>query len=252
MVARAVYNIQRSVFRSSAKPEVRKFSSGAWSQVGFLLAFLGAEHWILNTALAKDLGTFGTLYPIEEVDPLQIILQKLKGMEESGELKQRNLELQKKAQASIERPKPVEDITRATTSRTFTYDPTYIVKEDLYDHQGRIFAKKGTKINPLENISLAHDLVFFNGDDEEQLAWVKNQLSKNTEIKPIKLILVKGTPLKLAEELKTHVYFDQGGILTKKLGIQHVPTVVSQEGLQLKIEEIDLPPSQELKVEEVR
>ncbi|MBA3814895.1 MAG: type-F conjugative transfer system protein TraW [Alphaproteobacteria bacterium] len=202
-----------------------------------------------EACFAKDCGTQGVIYPIEEVDPIQIIQQKLKAMEDSGELKQRNLELQKKARASIERPKPVEGITRATISRTFIFDPTYIVKEDLYDHQGRVFAKKDTKINPLENISLSQDLVFLDGDDEEQLAWVKDQLTKNTGIKPIRLILVKGAPLKLAEDLEIPIYFDQGGTLTTKLGISHVPTFVSQVNLHLKIEEIVLPPSGELSVE---
>jgi conjugal transfer pilus assembly protein TraW len=36
------------------------------------------------------------------------------------------------------------------------------------------------------------------------------------------------------------VYFDQGGMLTKKLGIQHVPASVTQEDLHLRIEEVPL------------
>lgn len=205
-----------------------------------------------NTAQAKCLGTHGVIYPIEEVDPIQVLQQKLKVMEETGELEQRNRELQQKTRVSIERPKPVEGVTKTTKSRIFYYDPTYVVKEDLYDHQARKFAKKGDRINPLETITLSTNLIFFDGDDEEQLDWVKEQLSKIAENKESSLVLVKGAPLKLAEELNRHVYFDQSGTLTKKLEIKHIPAVLSQEKLRLKIEEIVLPPSRELKIEGAR
>jgi len=44
-----------------------------------------------------------------------------------------------------------------------------------------------------------------------------------------KLILVKGAPLALAEELNQAIFFDQGGILTKKRGIKHAPLRVSRK-----------------------
>jgi len=192
----------------------------------------------LLPALARDFGTHGTIYPIEEQDPIILIQQKLKLMEERGELEQRNKELQKITKAAVERPKPVEGITRAQESRTFYFDPTYVVEEDLKDHMGRIFYKKGTKINPLETINLAHDLLFFDGDDPEQKEWAVQKLQN----KRVRLILVKGAPLSLSEEWKVPVYFDQGGILVEKFKITHVPALVTQEGLRLRIEEVCPPP----------
>lgn len=251
-----VFSTQYTVFRKSiANTDAYWHLMGALKYTSFLFLFLGIEHWILNTAQAESLGVHGVIYPIEEVDPIQVIQKKLKSMEENGELKGRNLELQKKARASVERPKPAPGITKATKNHVFYYDPTYTVKEDLYDHQGRILAKKGSKINPLETVSLSTSLIFFDGDDNEQLIWVKEKLaaqrsSKDTHSKSIKLILVKGTPLKLSEELGVSVYFDQWGILTKKLGIKHVPALITQDGQKLKIEEIKLPPSGESKTEE--
>lgn len=189
---------------------------------------------------ARDLGTHGVIYPIEEKDPILLIQQKLRVMEESGELERHNLELQKMTRTSAERPKPVEGISRAAKDRVFYYDPTYEVRKDLYDHQWRKFAKKGERINPLETVSLSQNLIFFDGDDQEQLAWAKAHLSQSKDAKLPKLILIKGAPLQLAEELGIPIYFDQGGILTKKLGINGVPAVISQERLQLKVEEIHL------------
>lgn len=214
-----------------------------------IISFLFIGITLHKPVIARDCGTFGIIYPVEEIDPIILIQQKLKVMEDSGELKKRNLELQKKARTSVERPKPVEGITKAIKSRIFYYDPTYEVKEDLKDQQGKIFAKKGTKLNPLETVNFSQNLLFFDGDDSEQWAWVKEKFSQAIENNSIRLILVRGTPLELAEELGIPVYFDQAGVLTKKLGIRHVPAVVSQEDKRLRIEEIKLPLSRELVVE---
>lgn len=249
MVTYAVFNAQYSVLgRSVSRSVFHKHLRRILKSI-FFLPLLNTELCTPKSALARDLGTHGVIYAIEEVDPIQAIQQKLKVMENNGEIKKRNFELQKRARSSVERPKPVEGITKATKDRVFYYDPTYIVKEDLKDHQGRCFAKKGSKINPLETVSLSQNLIFFDGDDEEQLTWVKAQLAKVTETHSMRLILVSGAPLKLAEEFKIPVYFDQSGILTQKLGIKHMPAIVNQDSLRLRIEEIELPSSKELIVE---
>lgn len=187
---------------------------------------------------AKDFGVHGTLYPIAEEDPIALIQQKLKTMEETGELAQHTHELQKYVKSAVERPAPVSGITKATKSRVFYYDPSYVVSQHLRDHAGKVFAKKGEKINPLTKIALKQSLLFFDGDDKEQLAWAHAHLQEH----PLKtkLILIRGAPLSMSEELKVSVYLDQGGILTQKLGVTHVPAHISQEGYFLRVEEIPL------------
>ena len=224
----------------------------------FLSAFLSG-HWTLDTAHARELGVHGVIYPIQEEDPLQLIQQKLKGMEERGEIEQHNHALQMRTKAYVERPKPVEGIGKAIKSRVFTYDPTYVVSEDIKDHLGRVIHARGTKINPLETVSLSSDLLFINGDDLEQKAWAfcriqcsvssstglilgldprtEDKIQKNNKVR---LILVKGAPLALSEEWGVLVYFDQGGFLCKKLGIKHVPAVVTQDKTRIIVEEVVL------------
>ena len=204
------------------------------SKALFLLLCLGQSIQLQ----AKDFGVRGKIAPIEEQDPIVLIQSKLKIMEERGELEQHNRELQKKTRAAIERPKPVEGIFKVKESRVFYYDPTYIVPEDLKDHMGQIIHPKGTRINPLETVSLSQNLLFFDGDDDEQVAFAKEKLKEKLAESSLKLILVKGAPIALSEELKVPVYFDQSGLLTKKLGIHHVPALVTQERLRLRIEEI--------------
>ena len=240
-------SIQSPVVRDlNETPQALRSLIVSLKPVFFLVTFLSTDHWILSTALARDCGTHGVLYSIEEEDPIQLIQQKLKVMEESGELERHNHILQKKGKAAVERPRPVAGITRAPKSHTFYYDPTYVVQNDLTDHKGRVFIKKGTKVNPLETVSLSQNLLFFDGDDEEQKNFAKEKLQQS----PLKLILTKGAPLALSEELKVPVYFDQQGVLTKKLGIQHVPALVSQEELRLRIEEIYSPQFFSVKAEE--
>ena len=190
----------------------------------------------LSALHGKDFGINGTVYPIDEQDPLILIQSKLKSMEERGELERHHQELQQKAKATIERPKPVEGIAKARESCVFYYDPTYIVADDIKDHTGRVFYNKGTKINPLETVNLSQGLLFFDGDDANQVTFAREKLKKS----PLKLILIKGTPLALSEQLKVPVYFDQAGLLTKKLNIKHVPALVTQKDLLLRIEEIDV------------
>ncbi len=194
----------------------------------------------LGALSAKDFGTQGTTYVIEEEDPIALIQQKLKTMDENGELEKHNQELQKKTKASIERPKPVPGITKAIKSRVFYYDPTYVVERDLKDHKGQVFAHKGDRINPLEKVSFSQTLLFIDGDDEDQCAWAKTKLNESS----IKLVLVKGAPLELAKLWDTHVYFDQNGYLCKKLGISRVPAIVTEENKRLRIEEISLKDEQ--------
>lgn len=134
----------------------------------------------------------------------------------------------------------MEGLSKAKETRIFYYDPTYIISEDLKDHTGQIFYKKGTQLNPLETVSLSQNLLFFDGDDDEQVAFAKENLKEKLAENSVKLILVKGAPLVLSEELKVPVYFDQSGLLTKKLRIHHVPALVTQHGLRLRIEEIKM------------
>lgn len=202
----------------------------------FVISFFSLCFAHSHVLRSKDFGIHGKIASIKEEDTLVLIQQKLRRMEERGELERHNIEIQKKTKESIERPKPVEGISKAIKNRVFYYDPTYIVPEDLRNHKGEVFVSKGTRINPLETVSLSQDLLFFDGDDPEQKSWAHEQYLKRS----VKLILVNGAPLSLSEEWETPLYFDQAGLLTKKLGITHVPALVTQEGLQLRIEEINL------------
>ncbi|KXS30377.1 MAG: Type-F conjugative transfer system protein TraW, partial [Candidatus Gallionella acididurans] len=45
-------------------------------------------------------------------------------------------------------------------------------------------------------------------------------------------------PLDLMRKWKIQVFYDQGGTLTRRFGITHVPAIVRQEGKRLRIDEL--------------
>lgn len=203
----------------------------------FLSIFLNTEYWTLNTAMAKDFGIHGHVFEIGEPDLLKQMEGKLKKWETEGKLSELNETLIKRTQKSLSEPRPVEGLTKATVARIFEYDPSITVPYDLKDHEGRVFHRAGTKINPLAYRSLTQPLVFLDGTDKAQVLWVeKTYLQTNQSSK---IILTSGSPFQLMEKWQAQaVYFDQGGVLTRKLGIYHIPAVVVQDGLKLKVSEI--------------
>lgn len=189
-------------------------------------------------ANAKDLGTFGHTYPIDEPDLLLEIQRKLQHLENTGMIEQHQQEILIKTKKTLTSPPAVKGIIRATQDRVFMYDPTLVVPYDLKDHEGRIFQKAGTRVNPLGPKPLRTKLVFIEGNDETQLKWVQETFF-DQDIK-VKVILVSGSPFALMESWEKSVFFDQGGLITTKLGIKAVPALVEQEGAKLKISEIHL------------
>ena len=185
-------------------------------------------------AEAKDFGVVGETRGIKEVDAIEEIKGKLSTMERSGELGEHNERMKEVVSERIRSPKSL-NIGKSDKVREYEYDPSIIVAEDLRDARGVVFHRKGTRVNPLDMVSMPYELIFFDGEDEEQLKYVLKKYEKS-EIKP-KLILTGGSPIKLEEEYKLDFYFDQRGVLIKQLGVKAVPAVVRQDGKVLKIRE---------------
>ena len=110
------------------------------------------------------------------------------------------------------------------------------MRENITDAKGNILVPAGTRQNPLTVVSLSKHLLFFDGTDERQVERARELITYyHGKLKPV---LVAGSYLALMQRWQLPVYFDQQGALTSKLGITHVPALVSQEGLQLRIDEL--------------
>lgn len=193
-----------------------------------------------STSFAQNLGVWGTVYPIFEEDIKEFIYKRLEAMQQNGELEKIKQKFIENVKEHTLRPTPVSGLTtiaNADEAKTFYYDPTLVLNRDIEDANGRILFAKGTKINPLEKVTLHSVLFFFNADDKRQVKWAINE-AKNYSY--VKYILVQGNIKDTGDVLKNRVYFDQYGSLSKKFGIKHIPCIVSQDGLRLKIQEFSL------------
>ena len=201
-----------------------------------LIVFGSVLSLVVGThVFAKDLGVFGQTFPIQEQDLLEVIATKLKDMEQTGAIALHQQRIQNKLKKSIMNPRPLH-LPEATEERAFYYSPTLIVENDLRDHKGQIFHKKGEKINPLDHYQFRGKWIFFDATSKKQCLFAKANYKPGTT----KLILINGSPLKLMKKWQIPLFFDQQGLLSKKLAIKRVPAIVEQAGHRLKISEVDL------------
>jgi len=205
---------------------------------------LGMVALTTSITFGKDFGTQGHSYQITEQEFLQMIAERLKKID----MKKEQKKMQSLVRDRVENPRAVEAVKPATATRSFYFDPTYTLDQDVVLPCGKILHKAGTKVNPLEHMDLNRRLLFIDTRRIEQVKWLMEELDKpllgRKEPVEDRVILVGGSPSTLKEllkdEHKNKVYFDQGGELTKRFGITGSPAVVVQDGLRLKIDEIKL------------
>jgi conjugal transfer pilus assembly protein TraW len=203
-----------------------------------LFAMSATNVWALSAPALQDLGTLGPTYEITEPHLLDVIRARLRAKEASGELAQLMRAAQGRSIASVENPTPVPGLRSTQSARTFYVDPSFVLDRNISDAQGRLMFAAGTRKNPLEVVSLSKHLLFFDGRDAQQVARALALMKQST--KPLKPILTAGSYLNLMKSWRVPVYYDQQGVLTRRFGIQHVPALVSQEGLRLRVDELVL------------
>lgn len=192
-------------------------------------------------AQAEELGQIGPVYPIGEESALDTILARLKEKERTGELKRIQQEAIKRSVASAKNPRPVEGLTTVQERSQRLIDPTVTYSRAITTDDGQIVVPAGAKINPLVVTSLSKRLVFFDGRDKAQAEAVRKMVAKGgAKVKPI---LVAGSWFDTSKAWKTQVYYDQQGKLSQRFGIRAVPSVISQQGAMLLVEEV---PAKEL------
>ncbi len=186
-----------------------------------------------------DHGVQGELFEIAEEDMIEVLMQRLNQLKESGKLAEFQKEFQEKAKKRLLEPKAVSHVTPTTHERVFYVDPTLtieggIVLPEGIPHAGHVLARKGDRINPLHTLKPHKGLLFIDGDDEAQQQFALEHAHQ------FDICLVKGKPLDLEEQLNLPIFFDQGGIITKRYGISHVPAKMEVDGDRLKFTEFKL------------
>lgn len=187
--------------------------------------FLCAITIIFSQAIyAKNLGKVGDVWAIQEKNLLAVIEDNLHAHFDGKSEEQVKSEIIKRIEGNVLRPTPTE-LPRAMQNSERAFDPSYTLDRDLADHNGTVFAKKGTIVNPFSLYRFNQTLVFINADDEAQIKWAK---SFKAETEERKMILIKGNIRDAEELLNEQIFFDQHGVLIKRFGIQQVPTVIDE------------------------
>ena len=209
------------------------------TRISHICALGSAVAWSI-ACTATDLGVVGPTYRIAEPNLLDVIHERLIEREKSGELRRLEEAARARATEAVLHPAPVPHITTTSAPRTFYFDPTFTLQENLIDEQGRVLFPAGTRKNPLEVVSLSRHLLFFDGRDALQVLQARALITHyDGRVKPI---LVAGSYLDLMKTWQAPVYYDQQGLLTRRLGITQVPALVSQDGMRLRIDELAVTP----------
>ena len=179
-------------------------------------------------ARAMDLGVIGPTYEISERHLLQMIEQRLREKERSGELGRLEAQARERGIATVKNPPPVTGLRATETVRTFYFDPSFTLDRNILGPQGELLFAAGTRKNPLEVVSLSRHLLFFDARDSHQIRQARELMARyQGKVKPI---LTGGSYLDLMKTWRIPVFYDQQGLLTRRLGIAQVPALVSQEG----------------------
>jgi len=190
-----------------------------------------------STAFATvyDLGVVGQTYEIAEPDMLEGFYNKLRQAEADGKMAEVEELMKERFIAHANRPKGVA-LPRTQKHRVHYFDPTIVLSQDIVDHEGNVLWPVGTTVNPLDYVSMTQQWLFFDADDPEQAAWAHDYLKRYpNQVRPI---LTQGAVLELTEAWQIRLYFDQHGKYAEKFGIRTVPSLISQEGKKLRIDEI--------------
>ena len=178
------------------------------------------------------------MYPVQEPDLLQAIEARLREKERTGELARLQREGIARAGASLREPKPVPGLQRTVAPRVVHVDPSLNVARDFLAPDGTTLVRAGRgQPARLRRSSRA-------GSSSSTLAtWPRSRHAARLidqyqgRVKPI---LVGGSFVDLMRRWERPVYYDQGGVLVRRLGIRQVPALVSQDGRRLRVEELAL------------
>lgn len=187
-----------------------------------------------GVSLAKDFGTHGPVWEIAEPNLLEVIKARLSSMQDSGELDEMREEMQDTTRAYVNRPRPVLGLLPAEEDHSYEVDLSITLDRDLMDHRGVVFARAGTRINPLDYSHFNQRIVVFDGDVPEQVAFA---LSKGNELDTL-LVLTNGAPLELMRAHGRRFYFDQDGQIVSRFQITRLPSVITRGGSRMIVTEV--------------
>ena len=136
------------------------------------------------------------------------------------------------------RPRQLARLPRAKEDRVRFVTPTAELPFDVPGPDGRIAYPKGYRFNPLDHITLTYHYLVLDADDPDQVEWAKTLAGLRDP--KLRVLLSGGNYWEAMKALGVRVYY-----LTRpfaeRLDVRAAPSLVRQEGNQLRIQEFAVP-----------
>jgi hypothetical protein len=143
-----------------------------------------------------------------------------------------------RAQAKL-RAGPGLSVPPARQPRKRLVDPTVVLTEDVVEPTRRlVLAKAGTRLNTLTSLPLRQTILVLDGARDEQLAWADRWLASPTHgPTQVTIVMTRGDVTQLMPRWQRRVYWASAELLAK-LGVEATPSLITQEGDRLSVEEV--------------
>lgn len=130
-------------------------------------------------------------------------------------------------------------LPRATASRVFSVDPTVQFDKDVKREDGQtVVIQAGTQVNPLTQVTLRQRFIVIDGRNRQQVAFAKQQVQQYGAAF-VKVMLTAGDFEAVSKRIQDRVYWVLPEVVTR-FKLEHVPSVITQNGPMLKVEEFAL------------
>lgn len=179
--------------------------------------------WLLLLAVlplwsyAHDLGVYARTWAIEEVNLKTVIADQAQALD------QEKIILSLKSQVQhLDQHLTLNFLPAASRTATRYINPAVALKRDI-KIKDKVIYQKGTWVNPLRWVRPRQNMLFFDGRDNDQLAFALKALRQF----PYRLMLVMtaGEPVKLSGKLHRPVYYASRALL-KRFEIKAVPSLL--------------------------
>jgi conjugal transfer pilus assembly protein TraW len=187
-----------------------------------------------------DLGRFGQIYDIAEIDMLQEIKTRLAGIDWKQKKQQ--------ALARFWQKREFEELPKAIEDRERLVDLTVTAPRDLSAPNGNLIVRAGQTVNPLEKMAFGLCLLVFDGSDPAQIERVKRLSCQDSKAR--RMYLATQLPrqdgweaLKTLEtSLNAPVYLLTPDV-RQRFQLQNVPALIEQSGNRVVVRESKVPVS---------
>lgn len=188
----------------------------------------------LYAGVAKEM-ILGKTQDFAERDILELMQEHIS--KNKAQIEQKSNLLRDKAKEDVKNYKPdgLVPLEPALEDRVFYPDLTYVLDQDIKDHNGKILYKKGFKFNPANYVKMSYALVIIDGKNKKEVQWFKDSGFANQLT--YRLLLSDGSFYELNKELKQEVFYLMPEI-RKRFQIQRTPSIVKQIGNKIEVKEL--------------